>query len=157
MKTQELKKQYELLCNEYIQKFCKKQDIEFDGWVGDIVAGVASFAEQYFYNFSDIVYDVNSRQPKGLILDWQNDDIDNPTKPINYYSYSKGLRAADIKHEVANSFQYIKDLEERCKMANFAPFDDRVPKDGEHFVWDSNTITIAENWLKEHHPELSKK
>jgi len=45
----------------------------------------------------------------------------------------------------------IKDLEERCKEANFAPYDDRVPSDESEFKWDEHTIKIAEDWLKEHH------
>jgi thymidylate synthase len=44
-------------------------------------------------------------------------------------------------------------LEERCKLANFAPFDDRFP-DGDGFKWDEHTINIAEDWLKQHHPNL---
>jgi len=44
-------------------------------------------------------------------------------------------------------------LEERCKLANFAPFDDRFP-DGDGFKWDEYTINIAEDWLKQHHPNL---
>ena len=44
-------------------------------------------------------------------------------------------------------------LEERCNLANFAPFDDRFP-DGDGFEWDEHTINIAEDWLKQHHPNL---
>ncbi len=29
------KRQYELVCNEFVQKFCDKQEIDFDGWVGN--------------------------------------------------------------------------------------------------------------------------
>jgi hypothetical protein len=97
MKTKDLVAQYELVCNEYIKKFCKKQSIEFDGWVGDEIGDIAGFAEQYFFSLSDIVWDINSRQPKGLILSWQDDYVSNPTKAINYFSYTKGLRSTDIK------------------------------------------------------------
>jgi hypothetical protein len=47
-------------------------------------------------------------------------------------------------------------LEERCSLANFAPFDDRFP-DGDDFKWDEHTINIAEDWLKQHHPNLPTK
>lgn len=58
---------------------------------------------------------------------------------------------------VSNStLSYIVDLEEQYKKANFAPFDDRVVGDYDYFIWDANTIQIAENWLKQHHPELTK-
>ena len=55
-------------------------------------------------------------------------------------------------------------LEERCSLANFAPFDDRFPDgddfkwpDGDDFKWDEHTINIAEDWLKQHHPNLPTK
>ena len=41
-KTYELKKQYEFVCNEYVTKFCNKQEMDFEGWVGDIVGGTIS-------------------------------------------------------------------------------------------------------------------
>jgi thymidylate synthase len=44
-------------------------------------------------------------------------------------------------------------LEERCTLANFAPFDDRFP-DGDGFKWDEHTINIAEDWLRQHHTNL---
>jgi thymidylate synthase len=47
-------------------------------------------------------------------------------------------------------------LEERCNLANFAPFDDRFP-DGDGFKWDEYTINIAEDWLKQHHLNLPKR
>lgn len=47
-------------------------------------------------------------------------------------------------------------LEERCSLANFAPFDDRFP-DGDDFKWDEHTINIAEDWLKQRHPNLPTK
>ena len=72
----ELNKQYEFVCNEWVQKFCNKQQIECDGWVGDEIGGIASFACQYFFNLSDIILDLNTKQPKGQILDWQNEDVE---------------------------------------------------------------------------------
>jgi hypothetical protein len=100
-KLQKLKEQYEFVCNEYVQKFCNKQGIEFDGWVGNEIGGIASFISQYFFNFSDIVWDVNSKQPKGLILKWQDDcvnHVENLGKSINYFSYSKGIRFSDLNN-----------------------------------------------------------
>jgi hypothetical protein len=48
----------------------------------------------------------------------------------------------------------IKDLEDRCRKANFAPYDDKLTI--HEFVWDEHTIEIAENWLRQHHPEFGK-
>ena len=92
-----LKKRYESICQDYIDVFCEKQEIQFDGWLGDIVGGTAWFMGQYFLNFNDIAYDVNSNQPAGLILKWQDDFIDSGVETaINYWSYSKGLRYSDL-------------------------------------------------------------
>jgi hypothetical protein len=96
-----LKAHYEYVCAEYVFKFCNKQGLEFDGWVGDDVGGVAACGD-YFFNLSDIVLDINNKCRKGLILDWQNDSVEahmgNPSaESINYYSYSKGLRYEDLK------------------------------------------------------------
>jgi hypothetical protein len=90
----QLQQRYNDICNEYVHKFSKKQGISFDYWVGDEVGGIASFCEQYFFNFHDISWDINSRQPKGLMLKWQEDVIENydAEGTISYYSYSNGLR-----------------------------------------------------------------
>lgn len=53
---------------------------------------------------------------------------------------------------VSSSAYDVKDLEERCRKANFAPYDDRLNIDNSEFKWDAHTIEIAENWLKQHHP-----
>lgn len=95
MKTN-LQKRYEKVVTEYIQIFSDKQELEFEYWIGDIKGGVACFSEIYFYNFQDIVWDINSKQSEGLIKKWFNDSIDNHEKAINYFSYSKGLRFDDI-------------------------------------------------------------
>jgi hypothetical protein len=92
-----LKEKYETICMEWVQIFCKKQDLEFDGWVGNEVGGIAIFATQYFFNLSDIILDINTKQPKCLILRWQDDGVifnmfKETTKYINYKSYTMGLR-----------------------------------------------------------------
>lgn len=101
-KLQDLNKQYEFICNEIIIKFCKKQKIDFDGWVGNEIGGVASFSCQYYFNFSDIILDLNTKQPKWKILDWQSEDIEynlfnKQPQHINYKSYIMGLRIKQLK------------------------------------------------------------
>lgn len=102
LSLEKLKTQYENVCNEYIRRFCEKQDIEFDGWVGNEVGGIAGFASQYFFTIDDIALDMNTKQPIRLILDWQSDGVDynmfNETpQNINYKSYTMGLRYEDLK------------------------------------------------------------
>lgn len=95
----ELQLQYDSVCTKFIEFFCEKQEIDFDGWVGDEVGGLAGFDTKYFFNFADIIFDLNSDQPKRLIINWQDDTTDyslfneNP-RYINYKSYARGLRYA---------------------------------------------------------------
>ena len=50
-----LKEQYELACNNYVLQFSRKHEIEFDGWIGEHVGGLASFIQEYFFSMSDII------------------------------------------------------------------------------------------------------
>ena len=95
-----LKAYYEKACNEYIKAFCKKQGIEFDYWISDEVGGIAQFIDQYFFDMQTIRHDIDTNQPKGLIMQWQNDCVDNGNierEKINYKSYSKGIRFETFK------------------------------------------------------------
>lgn len=83
---------YNKVVQEYIDRFCEKQDLEFEFWVADQVGSIASFGDILCFNFLDIVWDINSEQPKGLIIDWAYETLDNLDYSINYYTYSKGLR-----------------------------------------------------------------
>lgn len=97
IKLSKLKKDYEFVVSEYIQKFCNKQGLEFEHWIGDNIGGIACFGDIFYYNFQDIVWDINSKQPKHQIINWLYECVDNPEKSINYYSYSNGLRFPDLK------------------------------------------------------------
>jgi len=95
-KIEKLKKDYEKVCNQYMKLFCEKQDIGFDGFVNDDIGGIA-LCSDFFFNFQDIVCDVNAKIPKGVIIEWYDAQLENPEKAINYYSYTKELRHKDIK------------------------------------------------------------
>lgn len=101
MKIEKIKQKYDACCNDIITLFCEKQNIEFDGWIADEIGGIAGFATQYFFNISDLMLDLTTKQPKRLILDWQNDMTDfNMCREkrlyINYKSYTMGLRSKDL-------------------------------------------------------------
>jgi hypothetical protein len=85
-----LKDSYEKIVMRYIKIFCKKQGLEFDYWVGDRVGEIAAFGCIFYFNFENIRYDIDTDQPKGLIIDWLHHGLDGSRQ--NYYSYSKGLR-----------------------------------------------------------------
>lgn len=93
----ELEKKYNQVCQEYVDLFCEKQEMDFEHWVGSQFGGVVVCSDMYF-NFQDLVWDVNSKQPKDLITEWYYETLDNPERSINYYSYSQGLRYEDIKN-----------------------------------------------------------
>lgn len=96
------KRNYEKWCNEYIRLFEHKQDMRFEFWVADIVGEIACFGD-IFLNLSDIVYDLNTHQKKGNILNWFYESMENQEHSINYYSYTKGLRVNDVINQKAES------------------------------------------------------
>ena len=71
------------------------QTREFNGWVADIIGGIADF-EDLTIDFSDIVYDLRTNQPKGKIIEWMDANVENE-QYINYHSYCLGLRHKDLK------------------------------------------------------------
>ena len=98
MRLSELKKQYYSACKEYVYKFCIKQDMEFMGWVGDEIGGIA-LCNDFFFNFNDIVLDINTHQPIGAIISWYYDNLEYSKYSLNYYSYTKGLRVRELAKE----------------------------------------------------------
>lgn len=97
-----LKEQYEQAVNRYIEKFVKKHGYEFTDWVADEVGGIAVFIEQYYFNFTDIKYDIDNKVKKGLIFQHQDDSVEhhltvNQEEIINFRSYAMGLRYEHLK------------------------------------------------------------
>jgi hypothetical protein len=86
--VEDLKKQYEAVCNEYVNRFCEKQGLVFEDW-GIGGPGGMCLCGDYFFNFMDIVWDINSEQPPGLILKWYDEMVDNPTEAVNYWAYAR--------------------------------------------------------------------
>lgn len=102
MTIKKLKTEYDIICNTFVEKFTKKHKLDFDGWIGDEIGGIASFSCQYFFNLSDIILDLTTNQPKYSILIWQEDEVEqsmNTDIPryINYKSYTMGLRQKDLE------------------------------------------------------------
>jgi hypothetical protein len=100
-----LKENFENSCNDYIKYFSEKQEIEYDldDWIGREIGTTISFiGGQYFFNIHDIVLDVNSKCPKGLIFQWHDDtmsyNLSNKEKNyMSYQSYIMGLRYKQTK------------------------------------------------------------
>ena len=86
--------------------FAVSKGMTFDFWVADLVGDVAHFNGHYFFNFSDIVLDINTSQPKGAIMRWYDENLED-MQTINYYSYTKGLRVEQLK---ANAKQDLENF-----------------------------------------------
>lgn len=98
MKKLALKDRFAELANEYILKFEKKHEYEFDFWIADEIR-IASFIQQYFFNFDDIRFDIDNNCPKGMIFEWQDYIIEDSLpfentkyKDISFENYSNGKR-----------------------------------------------------------------
>ena len=103
MKTKKIINLHQLFCNYLIKSFAKKQDLQFDGWVGDDIGNVSCFSGEYYFNLSDIILDLKTKQPKGFILQWHIEYLEfnvskeiEEHKNINYKSYIMGLRFKDL-------------------------------------------------------------
>lgn len=85
----------------YIQMFEDKHEVDMQYSVDDELIGDLCFGDAYFFHIADVVYDIDHDLPKGLILQWAEDSIDdskNPTRQtINLQSYAMGLRFEDLK------------------------------------------------------------
>ncbi len=97
MANPKLKLRYESSCNAYIDVFCQKQEMDFNGWIGDEVGGIAE-CNDFYFDFHAIVKDIDTAQPKGLIIDWYYDNLE-AERFINYDSYIRGLRVSDLPVE----------------------------------------------------------
>lgn len=84
---------------------------------------------------------------KKIKVDFYLDEVNcgNDIEPI-FESFNKSF---EMMNELAVIGYDTQDLENRCREADFAPFDDRVPLDNSEFKWDMHTIEIAERWLKD--------
>ncbi|TXD47360.1 hypothetical protein [Polaribacter sp. IC073] len=94
-----LKKDLEKSVYKIIKAFEKKHDVYFQYFVCDDVTGMASFGDVLYFNISDICFDIFSEQPKGLIIEWLEDSLENEEENINYQSYARGLRFEDAKNK----------------------------------------------------------
>lgn len=87
-----LKKEFESIVSKIVKEFENKQDVYFEFFVSDDFSGVACFSNEYYFSLDNICHDIFTNQPKGLIIEWNDDCLENQNKNISYFAYSKGLR-----------------------------------------------------------------
>jgi hypothetical protein len=97
-----LKANLEKAITAYIQAFEKKHGLECDWhFIGGDLFGVLQFGD-YFFNISNVVYDIDHELPVGVITEWHSDQLEysmnNPDseESINLEWYSRGLRFEDL-------------------------------------------------------------
>lgn len=81
----------EAAIHDYIKLFEKKHDCEFEQFVGDSIIDIIVFGDSYF-NMSDIIYDINTNQPKDTLWDWYDLTLSQALSgehTINYRNYCK--------------------------------------------------------------------
>lgn len=96
-KINDLDARYSQCCDEYIKLFCEKQEIDYENFEWLHTNETATFNDEYFFSIEEIIYDINTEQPKHNILEWQDyivkHTLDNNKLPtINYRSYCIGAR-----------------------------------------------------------------
>ena len=101
-----LKDKLDKIIDEYTDLFCKKQDVYADGWIGDLKGGINCFSDAHL-SFDDIRTDIDLDVPTGMIFDWYWDNLENQGNEINYQSYIRGLRVANIINKEAKEL-FIK-------------------------------------------------
>lgn len=83
-----MKKQLEKVLKQYIKEFENKQDLTFEFAVDDNLMEVISFGSVYFFNMSDIIYDIDNAIKENIIIEWLEYTLQEKDY-INYRTYLK--------------------------------------------------------------------
>ena len=70
--SKQLKLNLEEAINAYVADFCLKHDVEFEGWIGN-VSGEKGLFNDYYFDFSDIRLDIDTKQSENTIFEWYDD------------------------------------------------------------------------------------
>ncbi len=90
-----MRKELDKIIKKYISEFEKKHNLLFEFAVNNDLLNVLSFGSVYYFNTSDVIYDVDNNLPNGLIIEWLENNLENE-QFINLESYSKGLRHSNL-------------------------------------------------------------
>ena len=69
MTKEQLKSNYRQAANAYLIEFCRKHDLENDGWIGGDAGGVANCSD-YCVDMQTIVDDINLDAPEAEFFKW---------------------------------------------------------------------------------------
>jgi len=87
-----LKIDYDKIVDAYLQKFIEKHDCcELEYWIGE--PGDIAVLGDYFFNFSDIKYDIDNDVEKSLIWEWYDFNVSyKGSHSINLNTWIMGYR-----------------------------------------------------------------
>lgn len=88
----DLKKRYYAICKEYVFYFSQKHEYVFSYWVGGEKGGIACFIDQYFFSTENIIFDVNTNQPKNQIFEWMDYCVERELPGLSYQEYIANLK-----------------------------------------------------------------
>ena len=113
MKKENLKRNYEKACNDYLQYFCKVYEFYYDPyyWVGGQV-GTIVCVDDYYFSLDDIIFCVENEVIKKELLEWYDYCVEAGGlgfPMINLSSWVKGApRKSEEELEKVRILQYCK-------------------------------------------------
>lgn len=111
--------QYENACNKILKAFAKKQGLEDYEWIANEIGGTVSFGDDYFFDVREMIIDLKTDQPKGLILKWQEEYTEfnyykGDKMYVSYEAYTKGVRfEEEYKPKEFKPLDILKDLNDK--------------------------------------------
>jgi hypothetical protein len=101
-----LQENFNKAVHAYIDEFQKRYEIEFDGWVGDIIGEIATWGE-FFFNFSEIKYCIDNNISFNYLVNWYDLILKYQNCFINLKSYIKMRKDAEAKENFnIKEFEY---------------------------------------------------
>jgi hypothetical protein len=88
MQVVKLRSKLNSVIQEYVDLFCEKHDMKFDYWVAGQTGTICQLGD-YFFDFQDIRFDLESKQKSENILDWYDYSIEGNYKTENYRNWCK--------------------------------------------------------------------
>jgi hypothetical protein len=81
---------WKAVCDEAVEKFCYKQNVQFSGWLGGIVGTKAIIEVVFLIDIRYIMFDLTEDKPAGYIFDWYEDMCSlEPDNQVEYFIYKK--------------------------------------------------------------------
>jgi len=87
-KQKELIALYKSTATLIVEVFCEKQEMGFEHWVDE---GHIALCSDFFFNFSDILQDLEKEVEKGKIIEWYDYSMEEHQSGRGYVNYNSWL------------------------------------------------------------------